>query len=252
MRPTPEGSSEDPSSLDLMKLYVSTCYVHDQDRCIAGVNEWSGGEAPRLWLGRTRLGSIWRWRHDLGLDARRRLDQVLRREPIAHSFPAPLCCEQEIASILESSHSAHQVVSGPVYWCRLQIVGGAKSAVGISSQQAGLMREFLEDWIPDIEHEQPMMVSTSHGCAVSVCASVHGEIGHLGVWPQSWASRPSGRSSASVQHRARNREARGVFSLRAPADAAVLRVEDPHAMHRIHPRIALRCCHRGPRSRVTW
>lgn len=172
MSPTRDRSADYPTALDLLDLYINTCYVHAQHRCITRVNEWSGGDAPRFWLGRTTIGSIWRWRYDLPLDIRRSLDRLLRREPIAHSFPAPLHSEQDIVSIVSGSHDAPEVVSGPVYWCRVPPAVTVSSVVKISIEQAGLMGAFLEDWVPDIKHEQPMMVSTSEGHAVSVCASV--------------------------------------------------------------------------------
>ena len=58
------------SDWDLMQIHVSALYRHDDRDCLLAVNEPGDPRPddpppPRLYLGRTRDGHLWRFRHDL-------------------------------------------------------------------------------------------------------------------------------------------------------------------------------------------
>lgn len=64
-----------------MALQARTLFVHDAAGRIVAVNELVPTPAPRLFLGRTRHGNLWRFRADLPDAATRRLGALLAEEP---------------------------------------------------------------------------------------------------------------------------------------------------------------------------
>lgn len=54
------------SDRELMAAHALALFTHDDGARLLTVNEPSGGApAPRLFLGRTRQGNLWRFRSDL-------------------------------------------------------------------------------------------------------------------------------------------------------------------------------------------
>jgi RimJ/RimL family protein N-acetyltransferase len=68
--------------LELLRLQVDALLTHDPDGRIRWTNEPGETPAPRFFLGRTREGSLWRFRHDVPPDVVRRLETLLADEPV--------------------------------------------------------------------------------------------------------------------------------------------------------------------------
>src|SRR5687767_7038060 len=64
-----------------MRLHVEALFAHDARGRLLRVNEPDGGPPPRLFLGRTAAGNVWRLGHDVDDALARELDALCRDEP---------------------------------------------------------------------------------------------------------------------------------------------------------------------------
>lgn len=161
-----------PALLDLMTLHVETCYTHDARSRLLRVNEpGRGGDAPRFWIGLTRDGPVWRFRADLPDALCAELDQLCRLEPAVGDDVRYPRFSAEYLERLGQHAPVVRSVAGPAYWfeTRFEMAG---PAIAVTEDSADLLRGGLDDWIPDVPHQQPFFVALEDGRAVSVCASV--------------------------------------------------------------------------------
>ncbi|HEU0026590.1 MAG TPA: hypothetical protein VFQ25_05690, partial [Ktedonobacterales bacterium] len=68
------------SDLRLLELQVEALFTHDAEGRIVAINEPGGGPAPRFFLGRGRMGNLWRVRHDVPEATARRLEALAASE----------------------------------------------------------------------------------------------------------------------------------------------------------------------------
>ena len=159
------------TDLELMEIQVETLFTHDEHGQLRYVNEPNGARAPRFFWGRTKEGSIRRFRSDLPKELVSKLKSLCRSEPVATNLregPAHLAaCED----ILRAHAEVVQMEAGPAY----RFPGNIKrptNVVIITKKNTGLLRDFLADWIPDIDSCQPCIAVVDTGRAVSLCCSV--------------------------------------------------------------------------------
>ncbi len=69
------------SSLEMAEIDIATVFTHDTVGRIVMNNEPDGAPAPRFNLGRTRVGSIWRVRHDVPAPIARELETLAAAGP---------------------------------------------------------------------------------------------------------------------------------------------------------------------------
>src|SRR5918995_1531981 len=75
------------SDWDLMQIHISALYRLDERNRLLAVNEpgppWPDDPLPpRLYVGRTRAGHVWRFRHDLPESLVAELESMLAAEPV--------------------------------------------------------------------------------------------------------------------------------------------------------------------------
>ena len=149
-------------------------FTHDANLRLLRVNDGIGSTAPRFYLGRTRRGNLWRFRADLPRDLVAQLETLCRDEPVVED-PA-LAPDHEsiyrelLAPIATSS-------SGPALrFPDLSDSGGKAQAkmraTLVTTENAGLLRDTFDDWIPDVADSQPFLAIVDGDRAVAVCASV--------------------------------------------------------------------------------
>lgn len=156
--------------LDLMQLHIDALFVHDADGCIDCINDWMGTRpAPRFFLGRTNEGNIWRFRQDLPSDLHEQLQALCEQEPATTArWPLHYSRYQEI---LAAHKTIEQIWTGPAY--RISRADATDDdTVAITENNSGLLEAGLDDWLPDVPHQQPFYVATAAGRAAAVCASV--------------------------------------------------------------------------------
>jgi len=159
------------SELDLLRIHVDAMYVHDQYSRIESINDWSGGVAPRFYLGRTREGNLWRFRSDLADEVVDELLGLCREEPAPTVASAAPDHRAEYLRILASHTPIETVYAGPTYWFPA-VVAPEHPSVIIDSSNMRFLCGGLDEWIPDVAHQRPFMARIVDERAVSVCASV--------------------------------------------------------------------------------
>ena len=103
------------SALDLMSLHIDALFAHDDRNRMTAVNDIDRGSAPRLFLGRTVEGNIWRFRHDLSPDLVAKLEAVLEAEPIPTDLTAEAQTFRRLHRALSRDRAVEQIWGGPAW-----------------------------------------------------------------------------------------------------------------------------------------
>ncbi len=154
-----------------MRLHVEALFTHDAHGDLVRVNEPRGADAPRFFLGTTREGALWRFRHDVDLELRAALEaqieQDLGRAGVVESPPDSSPYE----AILARRAPVQRTESGPAFSFPIDLPA-ANATTRITGENAGLLERHLAPWLPDVPVCQPMIAAVVDGHAVAVCASV--------------------------------------------------------------------------------
>jgi hypothetical protein len=73
--------------------------------------------------------------------------------------------------VLSLHAPAENIWAGPVYMFTHGVMPSIPP-IAIDQDNAHLLREGFEDWLPDVPHRRPFMAVIEDGRAVSICASV--------------------------------------------------------------------------------
>jgi hypothetical protein len=193
------------SDLQCMTLQVSTSFIDDATGRLRYNNEPGYPEAelepaPRFFMGRTRAGNVWRFRHDLPNDVVHDLEQVCRAEPVAAKVTAPPLYAAAIREVLNTHASITHEERGPTYW----IPDGVQApgeVVLIEEANAHLLEAHFP-WkltSPLRYTAGPLTAAVVDGSAVSICfcARLAAQAAAAGVETVA-AARGQGHASAAV------------------------------------------------------
>ncbi|MEN9937573.1 MAG: hypothetical protein RLZZ387_4152 [Chloroflexota bacterium] len=160
------------SDLDMMAIQVRTLYRLDGRARLLAVNETGEPRpddppAPRLFLGRTRQGNIWCFRHDLPDDVVVELDRLCRAEPVAEDLSAPPLGYAAMHAILEEHEPVDDEWRGPCYRfpAVLPVVPGAVEVTPANCDVLGPHFASLARSLPDVRP----VAAVVHGAAVCAC-----------------------------------------------------------------------------------
>lgn len=157
------------AQLDLMDWHARTLFRHDAAGRLTAINEGDEQPAPRLWVGRTTEGALWRFRHDLPSALTRELDELLTAEPPATDPRAPLRCEARLRALLAAHAPIANVWQGPIWYCPEGLVAGAVEAVRVND--GATLRAHFPHTANAIDALQPCCAVFADGVAVAVCRS---------------------------------------------------------------------------------
>ncbi|MFN2201122.1 MAG: GNAT family N-acetyltransferase [Caldilineaceae bacterium] len=159
------------SDLALMRFHVEALYTHDDNQRLRRTNEPGGGPAPRFFLGRTREGSIARYRFDVPETTIRRLESLAGEEISETSVPPKPKHLDVYKEILEAHAPLQSVWMGPAY--RVPVTGKLPhEGIRITNENVHLLRGGF-DWLAEsIDDEQPCVAIVREGRAVTICRSV--------------------------------------------------------------------------------
>jgi GNAT superfamily N-acetyltransferase len=155
----------------LLKMHADALWEHDADGRMLRVNQWDGDTAPRLYLGRTASGAVWRFRHDVPGALAMKLANLCAQETLETEHSELPRFHDEYLRLLGEQAEIENIESGPAFLI-LEVCGPARQAIAVSDQNRTLLEDGLPDWLPDVPHRQPMMASIDGGRAVSICCSV--------------------------------------------------------------------------------
>jgi hypothetical protein len=156
--------------LALMRRRVATLYRCDDRERILAVNYFVAIEAPRFHLMRTAFGNIARYRSDVPDDLVAQLQKICAREPIVDPpTRLPALCDEYLDALGRSANEKNG--AGPAYMIEHD-AAPLMPPIAINDENAHRLRGKLEEWLPDVQHCQPLVAVIADGRAVSVCASV--------------------------------------------------------------------------------
>jgi GNAT superfamily N-acetyltransferase len=170
-----------PDDLALLALQIEALYRSDQAGGLLTINE-PGPEAdqpdaPRFFLGRTRQGNLWRFRHDLPADLTQALDELCRAEPVAADLTLPPQQAEAIRTLLRNHAPIESEYQGPAFW----IPETASAETAAASPQATVVRLTAENqhlltttlpemlpW-PWLQVRSPALAAVVDDQAVAIC-----------------------------------------------------------------------------------
>lgn len=160
------------TDIELMNIHVRALFTHDARARLLSVNEpWGGsGPVPRLFLGRTREGHLWRFRADLPAALTDELEALCAGEPAAEveSDGSPRYAE-EYARLLGGRAPAR--LAGPAFYFN-EYAEPSRPPLVVTEANAGLLRGGFEEFVEELSCAPPFVALAEGGRAVSVCRSV--------------------------------------------------------------------------------
>jgi GNAT superfamily N-acetyltransferase len=157
---------------ELMAAHVRALFTHDARSRLLTVNEPGGGPAaPRLFLGRTRQGNLWRFRADLPEALVAELDALCRDEPVGDELRSPPRHTASYVWLLEAHAPVRGVEAGPGYHFA-EYKEPARRPVALTEKDADVLRGGFEGFVAELPTWQPFVAVVDGGRAVSVCRSV--------------------------------------------------------------------------------
>ena len=162
------------TDLQLISMHVRALFTHDAESRIVFVNEPDSAvePAPRLFLGRTRTGNVWRFRADVPEGLTRELGLLCADEPPVNTdFREPPRHADKYVQLLETHGSVDQVSTGPAYYFPEEIPS-SRQPIAVTERDAEKLQGGFEKLIVELPAWQPFVALMENGRAVSVCRSV--------------------------------------------------------------------------------
>lgn len=154
-----------------MGQHVRALFTHDDDMRLLGANEPNGSSAPRIFLGRTSEGNVWRFRSDLPTLLIDRLAALCIDEPVVANPGRKPSHFDEYINVLETHGSVEKVWAGPAYRFPDRVPSSTR-AVPMTREDAATLSPALEAWIDDLHEGRPLLAILQEGRAISLCCSV--------------------------------------------------------------------------------
>lgn len=157
------------TDLDLITLQINTLFHTDTTGRLLAVNEFGEPPAPRFFLGRTRQGNVWRFRHDLSAPLATALDALCRAEPLAEDLTSPPQQYAAIKALLQTDAPIQAEYRGPCWW----IPEGTQPAANVVLiDQTNL--HLLASSFPWVQREEayatgPVAATLEQGQGVAIC-----------------------------------------------------------------------------------
>jgi RimJ/RimL family protein N-acetyltransferase len=153
-----------------MELKANALFTHDAAGRILTSNESDPERAPRLFLGRTRDGNVWRFRDDLSPDLVASLERLCREEPpLADPRQRPVLFDG-LKAVLEPREPVVEVWEGPA-WYAPRPLAETDGAVAIGPENRDLLEEHFAYAAEHLDEQWPVFAVVVDGVAVSTCYS---------------------------------------------------------------------------------
>ncbi len=146
-----------------MAIHVQALFIHDTNSRLLLVNEPDGGgPAPRLYLGRTRTGNLWRFRADLPASLIEELEALCVDEPAPAEFSAAPRHIEEYLRLLETHAPVRKLYIGPAYHFT-EYPEPSRPLQAITETNAEMLRGGFEDLIAELPAWQPFLALDFRG-----------------------------------------------------------------------------------------
>jgi hypothetical protein len=159
------------TDLDLMTLHIHALFRADAHGRLLTTNEPDPPPAPRLYLGRTTAGNVWRFRHDLPDDIVHGLEASLRAEPIAADLSQPPACLEALQTVLAQHAALTETSLGPAWRFPDPLSPPRHAAVRITPENDAILRHARPRLAADLPWSQPCLAIVRDGHLASICFS---------------------------------------------------------------------------------
>lgn len=159
---------------ELMDIHVRALFTHDARSRLLCVNEpWSDGgdSAPRLFLGRTSEGCLWRFRADLPATLTDELAALCADEPAGLESDASPRHAGEYTRLLGGHAPVRGREAGPAFHFT-EYAEPSRPLVVVTEANAEVLRGGFEEFAEELSSAQPFVALAADGRVVSVCRSV--------------------------------------------------------------------------------
>ncbi|HUQ83189.1 MAG TPA: GNAT family N-acetyltransferase [Gemmatimonadaceae bacterium] len=157
---------------DLMRLHVQALYTMDARGRLDRVNEPGGGPAPRFFLGRTREGNEWWFRHDVDDAVAHELEALAASETVSDDLRTSRVSAARYEALLARVGPVQRTESGPAYWVPPSESSASPDVVHVTGENVDLLHRYLTPWLGDVVTSPPLFALLHDGHGVAVCASV--------------------------------------------------------------------------------
>jgi hypothetical protein len=159
------------SDFDLMQAHVAALFTHNARGRIVASNEYDPDRAPRLYLGRTLEGNLWRFRVDLPDALAQRLDEILRQEPVVNDLTQPPVSLPQLQAALAAHKPVGAVDAGPAWYFPAEIAPPT-GVVEITAGNKDLLQKYFDYAADHLKELQPCFAVVVDGDAIAVCDTV--------------------------------------------------------------------------------
>lgn len=158
---------------ELMDIHVRALFTHDARSRLLCVNQpWGVGDpAPRLFLGRTREGCLWRFRADLPAALTDELEALCADEPAGPESDASPRHAEEYARLLGGHAPVRGREAGPAFYFT-EYAEPSGPLLVVTEANAEVLRGGFEEFAEELSSAQPFVALAEGGRVVSVCRSV--------------------------------------------------------------------------------
>ena len=155
-----------------MSIHIQASFTHNAHSRLLVVNEPQGGApAPRLFLGRTPQGNVWRFRADLPDILIEELDALCVDEPVGEDLHSKPRHFDAYVRILEAHAPVKDLWMGPAYQFT-EYFEPSRDLLAITETNAEMLRGGFEELVAELPDWQPFLAIVEENRAVSVCRSV--------------------------------------------------------------------------------
>ncbi len=167
----PHPTEANMNDLALMALQAAALFTFDRRGNLLTTNEPDPVRAPRLFLGITNEGYIWRHRDDLPQGVVQRISQLLDETPgLSDPRRLPAMVER-LRDALAAHAPVSEVWEGPA-WRFPETLPTPAGVAAIDATNVAALREHFPYTAAHLHEEEPCFAMIEEGVAVSVCRSV--------------------------------------------------------------------------------
>lgn len=159
---------------ELMGKHTRALFTHDDQSRLLLVNEPGGTAppAPRLFLGFTQTGHLWRFRADMPELLVEELETLCANEPVGGELSDLPRQAEEYVRLLETHAPVGKLWTGPAYYFTQYPEPSSPVLVITETNAERWLRDGFEELLEELPGFQPFVAIVKDGRAVSVCRSV--------------------------------------------------------------------------------
>ncbi len=159
---------------ELMNIHVRALFTHNTESRFLLVNEPGGPAvpAPRMFLGRTRAGNVWRFRADLPESIIEELGALCADEPVGTEFDKPPRHIETYVQRLQKHAPVQRMEMGPAYHFPKDVMPPSRHLLAVTEKNAEMLQGGFEELVAELSTWQPFVALIEENRAVSVCRSV--------------------------------------------------------------------------------